>query len=278
MRNFDKKKITRQIQTFLIIFFAFGCFQNSYGEDAKILTATTLLNFAPHAFERPESDKFLNEEIIKPGMDSKRLQGYAWDIFREAYHSMGYTIDLKMRPWKRCLQSVQQGNVDLVFPASWNKERDKIFDFSSEHINLATYVAFYAKEQDAKAWKGLASLKGKKVALMRGYTHGSVFDLSKAFKKFEIDTLSQAVAMMESQRVDVFVGYQLVHGFQLKKLGKEKSFFTTKPFGFSKEYILTQKGSQRGNYLFEVFNNGKKIITQNGRLEAIQKKWVNQLK
>ena len=267
---------TRLIGTILIILITSGSLQNSYCEDAKLLTATTLLYFAPHAFEIPESDKFLNEETLKPGMDSKRLQGYAWDIFREAFHSMGYTINLKVRPWKRCLQSVRQGNVDLVFPASWNKERDKLYDYSSEHINLATYVAFYTNEQESRAWKGLESLNGKRVALMRGYTHGSEFDLSKQFKKFEIDSLSQAVAMMKSRRVDVFVGYKLVHGYQLKKLSKEKYFFTTKPFGFSKEHILTKKGSQRGNYLFEVFSEGKKIIDQNGKLEVIQKKWVNQ--
>ncbi len=266
---------TRLAGSFLLILLTFTSPQNSYCDDTKTLSATTLLNFAPHSFEIPGSDQLLNDEIIKPGMDSKRLQGYAWDIFREAYHSMGYTINLKMRPWKRCLESVRQGNVDLVFPASWNNERDKIYDYSSEHINLATYVAFYQSKQGAKAWQGLKSLKGKKVALIRGYTHGSEFDLSKAFEKFEVDSLSQVVTMMKKRRVDVFVGYQLVHGYQLKQMGKDTLFFTTKPFGFSKEHILTQKGSQRGIYLMDVFGEGKKKIDQNGKLKTIQNKWLN---
>ncbi len=261
--------------SFLILFLTFASSQNSYCNDSNTLSATTLLNFAPHAFEILGSDQLLNNEIIKPGMDSKRLQGYAWDIFREAFHSMGYTIDLKMRPWKRCLESVRQGNVDLVFPASWNNERDKIYDYSSEHINLATYVAFYQSKKEVQAWEGLKSLKDKKVALIRGYTHGSEFDLSKEFEKFEVDSISQVVIMMERRRVDVFVGYQLVHGYQLKKMGKDNLFHTTKPFGYSKEHILTKKGNQRGIYLMEVFRDGKKIIDQNGKLEMIKKKWLS---
>ncbi len=266
--------VTRLIGLFFVLLSVLASPQDSFSQEAKTLSVMTLLNFAPHTFEIPASDPSLENEIITPGMDSNRLQGYAWDVFREAFHSMNYTINLKMRPWKRCLKNVRQGKVDLVFPASWNKERDKIFDYSSEHINVATYVAFYTDRHKADAWKGLESLNGKKVALIRGYTHGSDFDLSSAFSKFEVDSLSQAVTMMERRRVDVFVGYQLVHGYQLEKLGKDDMFFTAKPFGFSKEYILTKKGSKKGNYLLKVFKEGKMKIVQNGKLAAIQKKWL----
>ena len=101
---------------FLLIAVIIGGSLNAFSEENKIVTATTLLNFAPHTFEIPGSDPQLINETLKPGMDSKRLQGYAWDIFRESFHAMGYTIELRMSSWKRCLDDVVTGRIDVVFP------------------------------------------------------------------------------------------------------------------------------------------------------------------
>lgn len=249
--------------------------QSARAEDAKVLTATTLPNFAPHAFEIPGTDHILSE-TIKPGMGSKRIQGYAWDIFRESFHAMGYTVILKVKPWKRCLKVVEEGLIDLVFPASWNKEREKIYDYSKEHINLATYVVFYMDERRAREWQGLGSLKGKTVLKMRGWTYGSEFDRSSEFRTHEIYRVEQAIGMLEQGRADAFAGYRLVHGYQFEKIGKADKVFATRPFGFSKEFILTKKRSKRGNELLKVFEAGKKKLEANGRLAGIGKRWLQE--
>ncbi|WDP90988.1 MAG: hypothetical protein HUN04_15315 [Desulfobacter sp.] len=75
----------------IVLFVLFAAIQCANGQEIKTLSATTLLNFAPHAFPLPGSDKNLMNEVIKPGNDSRRLQVYAWDVFRESLHAMGYT-------------------------------------------------------------------------------------------------------------------------------------------------------------------------------------------
>jgi polar amino acid transport system substrate-binding protein len=245
----------------------------SPAEDAKVLTATTLPNFAPHAFEIPDTGHILSE-TIEPGTHSQRIQGYAWDIFRESLHAMGYTIILEVMPWKRCLKMVEGGHIDLLFPASWNKEREQIYDYSKAHINLATYVVFYLDERQAAQWQGLGSLKGKKVLKMRGWTYGSEFDTSTEFHTHEINRIEQALGMLAQGRADAFAGYRLVHGYQFEKIGKAGQVFATEPFGFSKEFVLTQKGSKRGNELLKVFAAGKQALEANGRLMEIGKKWT----
>ena len=151
--------MTKKYFIFLVLIAVMiGGSSNSLAEETKIVTATTLLNFAPHTFEIPGSDPQLINETLTPGTDSKRLQGYAWDIFREYFHAMGYTIELRMSSWKRCLDDVAAGRIDVVFPASWNEEREKIYDYSKENINEVSYVIFFKDKESANDWSNLDAL------------------------------------------------------------------------------------------------------------------------
>lgn len=261
----------------LVTFITIIVIKPAYSENEKSLSATTLLNFAPHVFPIPESDETLINETIAPGTNSKRLQGYAWDVFREAFHAMGYTIQLKIRPWRRCLEEVATGKTDIVFPASWNKERDRIFDFSEDYINMAFYVMFYPTREAAQHWKGLESLKGKTILTISGWTYGSEFDSNDSFNKLSVDSIEQAIGMLNLGRGNAIAGYLLVHGYQIAQLGFSDQFFPTNPFGSSKEYALTQKGNPRGVQLLDTFVKGKKKISENGILTKINQKWMKQV-
>ena len=45
-----------------------------------------------------ESGKDTGTEIVPPDLDAKKFSGYSWDILRESFHAMGYTIKLRAMP------------------------------------------------------------------------------------------------------------------------------------------------------------------------------------
>lgn len=65
----------------------------------KLVSLATLTDFAPFCFPR-QGASFAAVEEIAPGTDSKQLQGYSWDVVRESFHAMGYTIRLYVVPWE----------------------------------------------------------------------------------------------------------------------------------------------------------------------------------
>ncbi len=59
----------------------------------KVVALATFTNFIPFCFNRQPAVE-IPGETIPPGSDSRQLQGYSWDVVRESYHAMGYTIRL----------------------------------------------------------------------------------------------------------------------------------------------------------------------------------------
>ncbi len=53
----------------------------------------------------------------------KKNYGIHLDIVTKALESLGYTIDIQSRPWKRCLLELESGRVEAIFPASYKKNR-----------------------------------------------------------------------------------------------------------------------------------------------------------
>jgi len=72
----------------------------------KIVTVTTLTNNPPFTFSKLNYKK-KTTKVIPPGSDSQRLQGYSWDVLRESFHEMGYTVKLYIVPWARAFIRVK---------------------------------------------------------------------------------------------------------------------------------------------------------------------------
>ena len=87
------------------------------------------------------------------------FQGYSWDVLRESFHEMGYTIHLSITPWARAMSYVTSEKEDILFPTGKNTERKRIFHYSEEPVNQANFLV-YVRADDPTEWKGLESLRG----------------------------------------------------------------------------------------------------------------------
>jgi len=237
----------------------------------KLVSVITLEDYAPLTFTKGAVSGGINE-IIPPGLDSKFLQGYSWDVLRESYHQMGYTIKLSTAPWQRAVESVKAGKIDVLFPTGKNSVRTPYFLYSKEAIDTVFFVIYVRKSSPIK-WHNLSSLQGLRVGVNRGFNYGDKWVKKPNVIPVTLDRISQGFNMLKSKRIDAFVGYQLTWDYVLKKMNLADEFKMFPAFDFTTEHVAVSKTNPRGSALLADFDQGKRKLIQSGQLDNINKNW-----
>lgn len=266
MHYFSIRKTTKYYVLFIIILFL-G--RPALGSD-KFVKLATLPDFPPFSFVIENYD--FDAEIIPPDDDSNRLIGSSWDIVRESFHAMGYTIQLEIMPWKRALLLTEKCEIDILFPAGKSNARQKIYRYSTEPINTINYV-IYVRPDSPLQWDGLDSLEGLHIGVKKGWTYGDKWNNSDHFVKFSVDGVLQGFKMLDKKRLDALAGYEEVFDYILKQTKWKNKYKKLTFFGGSLEYPIGCKGSYVVEEMLSDFSKGKQIITDNGVLEKITQRW-----
>ena len=236
----------------------------------KVVRIATLDDYAPYCLtvEGGETDG-----VFPPNSDSAGLRGYSWDVVRESFHEMGYTIDLTVSPWARSMLYLKNGQTDLLFPTGKNTERQITFYYSQEPVNNADFLIYVLKDSTIE-WNGLESLKGLRIGLKRGFNYGDKWAAASDFIKLDIDTIANGFKMLDLRRIDGFVGYEMNWDHVLQKAGWEAKYRKLPVFDSTMEYLVALKSNPHALEILNSFDTGKRKITQNGKLQNIEKKWL----
>lgn len=238
--------------------------------DELSVSLATLPDYPPFCFLKPNMQAEI-EEIIKPRMDSKALQGYAWDIVKESYHSQGYIIKLNIRPWPRALKSVKTGSIDALFPTGKNQERETYFAFSNKPVTQVKFLVYFNQSQQID-WEGLESLQGLKLGAMRGYNYGNEWN-EAGLKTYEINSIKQGFDLLKLKRISGFVGYEFIWDHYLKMNNPDNLFKKSPAFDATFEYLAVSTSTSHSKKILRAFDEGISRLKQTGRLQAILKKW-----
>lgn len=235
----------------------------------KIVKIATLIDYAPFCMAE---EKVKNNQIISAGDDAVGFQGYSWDVLRDSFHEMGYTIHLTITPWKRAMQNVKIGKVDVLFPTGKNSERQKVFNYSEESINQANFIVYVCEDSQIE-WKGLESLKGLKIGVKRGFNYGDKWKATDGIKKHDVTTILQGFKMLSAKRLDGFLGYEYNWDYILKQENWSIKYRKLPSFDSTPEYLVALKNNPNGKEILKAFDTGKKRLIKNGRLDIIKNKW-----
>jgi len=235
----------------------------------SFVKVATLFDYAP--FCMAEKGIKYNQKIIV-GDDAVGFKGFSWDVLRESFHVMNYSIDLSISPWARAMHLSRNGSVDVLFPTGKNKKRQEIYNYSNESVNDATFL-LYVNKNSSLQWKGLDSLKGLKIAVIRGYNFGDEWEQLKDITKVPINGILQGFKMLEANRIDGFIGYEYNWDYVLKQENIKHKYKKLPSFGSTSEYLVTLKSNPNGKQILKTFDEGKKILINNGQLEKLKIKW-----
>ena len=208
----------------------------------KIVRIATLEDYAPFCTTLGEYEE---NQIIQVGNDAVGFQGYSWDVLRDSFHEMGYTIQLSIAPWARAMSYVKNGKVDILFPTGKNAERQRVFHYSEESINQANFV-IYVRVDDPIEWRGLETFKGLLIGVKRGFNYGDKWKAATYIKKTDFGTILAGFQMLGQKRLDGVLGYERTWDYVLKKENWENKFRKLPVFDSSAEYLVALKSNPKG--------------------------------
>lgn len=239
---------------------------------ADTVKAATLPGYPPFGFYDTGAEE-KTWHTVEPGDSYPDFRGYSWDVLREAFHAMDYTIELRVVPWARAMHDLEWETVELLYPAGRTEEREEYMTYSSEPVNAVNFLIYTEPGSDGiTPGSDLEDLGGKRIAVARGWNFGDEWDDATNFEKEEVDSIEQGFAMLEAGRVDGFAGYEVVWDYHIAEndLGQ---YTKLPPFGVAREYVTTLTGNEKGEAMLEVFDEGKRRIEENGTMAEIESRW-----
>ena len=198
------------------------------------------------------------------------LVGIVPDILIRTLAQMGHAVDVAPpQPWKRLLESVAKGKIDVVSGAYGNAQRAKTYLYSD--VIFQDEVRVFVRKGREFPFQSLDDLVGKAGAIPRGASYGEAFD---AFAKehlllFEPGSYSAMFQMLNRGRIDfiVLAYFDGLAEVQRSELSDVISILP-QPVVINDVYALFSKTSPCSAVLPE-FNRRLKVLKKSGEWQRI---------
>ncbi len=148
------------------------------------------------------------------------------DIIEYVAAQEGWQIEYLPGNWKQSLARLDNNEIDLLSTVAFSEERDRFYDFSKEFL-LTNWGQLYTPI--GSEIKAITDVAGKKVAVLKGDIHHTVF--TQALKQFgieceiiETDDYLKVLGLVSKNKVDAgivnrFFGTEHGAAFKVKKSG-----------------------------------------------------------
>ncbi|WP_409300951.1 basic amino acid ABC transporter substrate-binding protein [Peribacillus sp. SCS-155] len=252
-----KKNIFSILIAVIIVGLLAACGQSkSGGEEKKTLVMGTSADFPP--FETRDN----NGEI----------KGFDIDLAKYITKELGYELEIKDMNFDGLIGALQSGTVDFVASGmSATDKRKESVDFSTEYHHSGE---MFVTLKDSKV-KSMEDLDGTKLGTQLGtIQEEGAKKLAKTIE-LKVKTLNKVpelVQELKAGRIDaVYLDKTVAQGY-IKEA--DLAGFDDESEGTPGMAIAFPKG--KNSKLIEDFNKVIKEMQENGELEKLQKKWLEQ--
>ncbi|REL36361.1 substrate-binding periplasmic protein [Thalassotalea euphylliae] len=156
-------------------------------------------------------------------LENGEIKGLVPDIIEAAAKLVGEDVEINYVPvpWLRMFSLAENGDIDAIFPVSFNQERAKYLNFVPESIVMERMNLVSSSAFDISFSGDLTTLANYKVAGIIGYYYG------EAYTNANLETLALA---NEEQQVEMLLGGQAplalmdanILPYYINKLGGER--------------------------------------------------------
>ena len=162
-----------------------------------------------------------------------QLQGLEYSLLMKLAEKAGCEFQFVEEPWIRSLDDLKNKKVDVLYGASYTKERDAFATFSVpyryEEFVFISNVEMAPKNFSLVTWLGERKIdkSPKTIGLIRGFYYGDKLDPivrnhSGRHKTHEVRSDDQLEKMLKYNRIDGFIVEKLVAEQMLKFLSNLK--------------------------------------------------------
>jgi len=163
-----------------------------------LLFSATLLLAAPARAETLHLvanywEPFTGEQLEK--------QGAASDLVRTAMARSGYDVDIKIEPWARALNEIDNGHVDGVVAVWRTTERADHIAFSDAYF--LNHLVLVARKERHFKFTSLADLTGLTIGVGRAYDYNNELQSADNFLKEPATTAELNFKKLSAGRIDL---------------------------------------------------------------------------
>jgi polar amino acid transport system substrate-binding protein len=213
----------------------------------------------------------------------EKVQGISVDTVREILQSLNCELKLVKMPWARALESLKNGQIDIISGAFKTPERQEFAHFSSidEH---SPNILFLRKGEEPKwALNSLADIAAStfKLGTQINVSYSREFDLLKeqeAFSKrlFTVSDRESLWKMLELKRVDGVIADKITGLIELKALGfKDKIVPSSLVISNDPSYFAFSKQTTSEEFV-QQFDKMFSELISNGTINKIENHYINQ--
>ena len=205
-----------------------------------------------------------NEPLLFADTDGKGKGVFA-DIIEHVASKEGWQIEYVTGTWDQCLSRLENNQIDILGTIAFTKARGKLYDFGKENLMTNWGQLYTPAESDIKM---ITDVAGKKVAVLKGDIHYSIF--TQIIERFgiecefiEMDNYSSVLDLVSRNQADAgvvnrFFGMKYGSKYKLGKSGvifNPIKLYYAVPKGENKElidtidrYIVFLKGNESSEY------------------------------
>lgn len=183
------------------------------------------------------------------------LTGFSIEVLNRVAEQLGIVISYRRLSWPRVLQSLRNGQVDMVTTFTPTPERQKMVFFTSlphavEHNHL------FVRADRQLDYKGeLQSLSPYLIGVITGYSYGAEFDQAEYLHKDEVLDEQTLVRMVLGKRFDAGVGNPFAIRLEAAKYGRAGQLtFVDPPINSNPIHMGFSRKLPQGQALAERFS------------------------
>lgn len=206
------------------------------------------------------------------GEPNSAKPGYMIELAEKIFSAAGHSVDYKIMPWERAVDSVRKGDFDCVVGAYVDDAPDFVYPKAEWGMDS---TAFYKKAELDWTFTGLESLRGHKTAVLNGYAYGEEFDKFIADNKALFDSiganngLESNIKKLKAGRVDVVAESPSVMGAKLKDMGITGIVSAGALSGATEMYIACSPAKSTSQGYIKLIDEGTAKLRASGEFQKI---------
>ena len=191
--------------------------------------------------------------------------GLYWDIIRAVYEPAGIKVKIKLRSYAGSIEMVKRKRADAMVASALDEVEG--FNYPTWHMDTEHVTALFKKD---KEWKGVESMKGKKVAYIKDYAYDTYFVFP--MNVMEYGDQKTILKLLNKGRVDFWLDALVDMETFLKKTSVDRKQYRMEVVHKLKLY-LGFVGTERGKKLAEIFDNQFEKLVKSGEIQKLFDKW-----
>ncbi|MDR7308298.1 transporter substrate-binding domain-containing protein [Rhodoferax saidenbachensis] len=211
-------------------------------------------------------------------VENGKQVGLLVDVVNEVFKRTGYSVEIAIMPWARCLAEVKAGRIDGIFSVYQTRERQEFLTYAEE-VLITQVQAFFVRKDSAITFDGdLNKLSELRIGIINQTSYGPRLDsaLEKGvFKKVDVaNNVSASIKKLLVDRVDVVPSYRHVALDSARTLGLAGSIKELSPAIAAIPSYLAFTNKKDYAKVISAYNLALRSMKKDGTYDAIFNKYL----